>query len=228
MIEDKKEFFLGFGMMVAFIVVLAIFFSPVFNKKNGLEYLDDLYNSISKGSAYYIPDVQEKVKPLAGQELALSMNMDDEAQAARMVTVLQKSGAEATAEGKKLTFKGDFGGILTASLADSDLMYHNDGASVTAKYNLSEKQVMADWWRFCRNTVKELNKKEAFKDAALVNDLMTKTIEPAFNYYKVIPKKITSCVGIVVFSLVFYVIYTMWYGYSIMFMFEGWGLKLEH
>jgi hypothetical protein len=34
--------------------------------------------------------------------------------------------------------------------------------------------------------------------------------------------------GVVVFSLVFYVIYTLWYGFAIMFIFEGWGMQLEH
>jgi hypothetical protein len=24
------------------------------------------------------------------------------------------------------------------------------------------------------------------------------------------------------------VVYTLWYGFAIMFMFEGWGMKLEH
>jgi len=32
----------------------------------------------------------------------------------------------------------------------------------------------------------------------------------------------------VIFSLVFYVVYTLWYGFGIMYMFEGWGLRLEH
>jgi len=32
----------------------------------------------------------------------------------------------------------------------------------------------------------------------------------------------------VTFSLVFYVVYTLWYGFGIMFMFEGSGMKLEH
>ena len=54
MIAEKKTFTKGAIMMVIFIVVLITFFSPVFNGQNGLEYLDDLYNSISKGSAYYL------------------------------------------------------------------------------------------------------------------------------------------------------------------------------
>jgi hypothetical protein len=52
MIAHKKEFYGGIAMMLAFIVVMVIIFSPVFNGKNGLQYMDDLYNCISKGSAY--------------------------------------------------------------------------------------------------------------------------------------------------------------------------------
>ena len=29
-------------------------------------------------------------------------------------------------------------------------------------------------------------------------------------------------------SLAFYVIYTMWYGFGLLFLFEGAGIKLEH
>ena len=65
MIANKKKFFGGVGLMIAFVIVLIIFFSPIYAGKNGLEYLDNLYNSISKGSAYYIPKVKKKsVKPL--------------------------------------------------------------------------------------------------------------------------------------------------------------------
>jgi hypothetical protein len=41
-------------------------------------------------------------------------------------------------------------------------------------------------------------------------------------------EKIGDKWGIVFFSLAFYVIYTMWYGFSILFLFEGWGLKISH
>ena len=49
MLANKKEFYSGMGLMAAFLVVLAIMFSPVFGGQNGLNYLDGLYNSISKG-----------------------------------------------------------------------------------------------------------------------------------------------------------------------------------
>jgi hypothetical protein len=58
MIANKKEFYGGLGLLIGFVVVLAVIFSPIFKGHNGLEYLDNLYNSISKGSAYYIPKVK--------------------------------------------------------------------------------------------------------------------------------------------------------------------------
>jgi len=57
---------------------------------------------------------------------------------------------------------------------------------------------------------------------------LKKVVETSYNYYTIEPQKITDKMGIVIFSLVFYVVYTLWYGFSILFMFEGWGLRLEH
>ena len=63
MIANKKEFYAGFGLIVIFTIVLIILFMPVFGGKNALENLDMLYNSISKGSAYYIPKAKKEAKP---------------------------------------------------------------------------------------------------------------------------------------------------------------------
>ena len=53
-------------------------------------------------------------------------------------------------------------------------------------------------------------------------------MESSFNYYGIEPQKITDRMIIVIISLVFYVVYTLWYGFAILFIMEGWGLKLEH
>ena len=59
MIAHKKVFYAGFGLIVIFTIVLIILFMPVFGGQNALENLDMLYNSISKGSAYYIPKAKK-------------------------------------------------------------------------------------------------------------------------------------------------------------------------
>ena len=82
MIAHKKEFYGGVGMMAAFTVVLVIIFSPIFNGQNGLDYLDALYNSISKGSAYYIPKVREAGSEFNGNNIKVAIGApEDEPQA---------------------------------------------------------------------------------------------------------------------------------------------------
>ena len=70
-------------------------------------------------------------------------------------------------------------------------------------------------------------KQEAFAQAKVAFNINAKVVETAYNYYKVVPEKIMDKIGIVIFSLAFYVFYTLWYGFAILFVFEGWGLKIS-
>jgi len=75
---------------------------------------------------------------------------------------------------------------------------------------------------------KDLNKQTAFYPAKAVAFAVEKAVEPSYNFYGIEPQKITDRVGVVLFSLIFYVLYTLWYGFAVMYMFEGWGMQLEH
>ncbi len=228
MIAKKKEFFGGSLMLLAFIAVLIIIFSPVFKGQNGLEYLDALYNSISKGSAYYIPKVKEEAGKFAGKSIAVTLSMTDEKQAEQTALLFKKGGAATTVTGASLQITGDSGKILENALADADDMYNNDGKEVSLKYGYNERQVLFNWWKAFKEMDKGLKKQKQFKEAKIVALVVKKAIEPSYNYYQIEPQKISDRFGIVIFSLVFYVIYTLWYGFAIMYMFEGWGLRLEH
>ena len=228
MIAKKKEFFGGSLMLLAFIAVLIIIFSPVFKGQNGLEYLDALYNSISKGSAYYIPKVKEETGNFVGRSIKVTLSMADEKQANQTALLFKKGGASVMVAGDTLRITGDLGEILENSLADADNMYHNNGKKVSLKYGYNERQVLFNWWKALKAMDKDLKKQNKFKEAKGVSLIVKKAIEPSYNYYKIVPQKISDRFGIVIFSLVFYVVYTLWYGFAIMFMFEGWGLRLEH
>jgi hypothetical protein len=75
---------------------------------------------------------------------------------------------------------------------------------------------------------KALTNQKKFSDAAMVATVRNRAVEVAFNFYQIEPQSISDKYGIVILSLLFYVIYTLWYGFAIMFMFEGWGMKMEH
>jgi len=228
MIAHKKEFFGGLAMLVAFTVVLVIMFSPVFKGQNGLEYLDALYNSISKGSAYYIPKVKEKSDKFKGKTISVTLAMTDKGQAQQTAPLFKAGGANVTVKGVELKVTGDLGRILENCLADSDAMYKNKGQKVSKKYGYDEKRVLFNWWKAAKVMDKDLKKQKKFKEAKIVALVIKKAVESSYNYYKIEPQKIGDRLGIVIFSLVFYVAYTLWYGFAIMFMFEGWGMKLEH
>ena len=228
MIAEKKTFTKGAIMMVIFIAVLITFFSPVFNGQNGLEYLDDLYNSISKGSAYYIPKVKAESDRFMGTAATMKLDMGDKAHADQTALLFQKAGASTEVSEGSLKVTGDLGKILDNCLTDADSMYHNDGKTVTEKYGYNERQALYNWWKACKEMDKDFKRQKKFDEALVVSMLQSKAVETAYNYYTINPQKITDRMGIVIFSLIFYVIYTMWYGFSIMYMFEGWGLRLEN
>ena len=227
MIAKKKEFTIGSAMIVLFAVVLIIVFSPVFNGQNGLQYLDSLYNSISKGSAYYIPKVKEETAKFAGKTINMSINMGNEEAAKQTAMLFEKADVKVEASGSELKIEGDLGKVFDNCLADADSMYINDGAALVGKYGYDERLVLINWHTALKAMDKVLTKKEKFEHARATLEVREKALEPSYNFYKIEPQKISDKLGIVAFSLVFYVIYTVWYGFAIMYLFEGWGLQLD-
>jgi len=228
LIAKKKEFYSGLGLLLVFILVLTLIFSPVIKGKNALEYLDSLYNSISKGSAYYIPKLKKEAGRFMGASLSVTLAMKDEKQAQQTALLFVKSGSSIDVSGRKLKVTGDLGKILMNCLTDADNMYINDGEAIFDKYGYDERRVLFNWWNATNAMDRELKKQKKFDEAKVVVLVRKKAVEAAYNYYKIEPQNISDRLGVVIVSLLFYVIYTLWYGFAIMYMFEGWGLKLGH
>ncbi|MEE4356497.1 MAG: hypothetical protein V2I97_08505 [Desulfococcaceae bacterium] len=228
MIANKSLFTKGMGMLIGFFIVLFAMFMPLIDGHNFLNSMDSLYNSISKGSAYYIPKMKEDITEVKGKNVSMKLTMASEKAAKETALLISHSGAAASAEGEKISVSGDLEAILANCLEDSDYMFHNEGEKVAAKYGYNEKQVLYNWYLAAIQMDKELKHQKLFKEAKIVAAVQAKAVECAFNYYKIVPENIKDKVGIVFISLLFYVIYTLWFGFSIMFLFEGWGMHLEH
>ncbi len=226
--EKKKELYIGFGLLIGFTAILIIIFSPVFKGQNGLKYLDNLYNSISKGSAYYIPKVKAAADTFYGKSVNVTIDISGVRKAQQTAALFIKGGALVNVSGSRLKIQGDLGKILANCLEDADQMYVNDGRAVASKYGYNERQVLLNWWQALIAMDKVLKKQKQFKEAETVDLVIKKAVETSYNYYRIEPEKISDRAFIVLFSLVFYVIYTLWYGFAVMCIFEGWGLKLEH
>lgn len=226
-VTDKKKFFIGLVMLIIFTVVLVTIFTPVFGGKNGLEYMDNLYNSISKGSAYYIPKVKKDIESFKGTKVDVTLKLKSAQEAEQVKLLLEKTGTvEST--GEKLHFKGELLPMLNNCIDDADKMYHNDAKGVEAKYGYDAKRALFNWDEAFHAMDKDLKKQKKFKEAAILGKVLEKSVEPSYNYYTIEPEKISNKVGIVILSLVFYVLYTVWFGFGIMLLFEGLGLNFDH
>ncbi|MEJ2070137.1 MAG: hypothetical protein P8X58_06970, partial [Syntrophobacterales bacterium] len=53
-----------------------------------------------------------------------------------------------------------------------------------------------------------------------------RAIEPEYNLYGITATSVSDRAVLLTFMLVFYVIYTLWFGYGIFEMFEGFGLGM--
>ncbi|MCB2227051.1 MAG: hypothetical protein KQH53_10275 [Desulfarculaceae bacterium] len=227
--NKKGKLAAGLIMVAVFVVVLIVFFMPVFHGHNGLDYLDQLYNSISKDSAYYIPDLGKQAAKYDGAKLEATLDLGDTGMAARTALLFAAAGAKAVPEGTKLKVSGDLGKVFASSLADSDAMFHNDGAKLSARYEGKDPKLMLyTWWNAYKALEKSLNRQKAFAQAKFAKTVQAKAVEMSYNYYGIKPQSIGDKWLIVVISLLFYVIYTLWYGYGVMYLFEGTGYQLEH
>jgi hypothetical protein len=217
---------IGLALLASFIVVLVIFFMPVFEGQNGLDYLDNLYNSISKGSAYYIPKVQHLVEDHGSKTVTLNLKLADAETAAAIAPLFAEAGATTAVEAATLMVNGDLADIFNAALADADAAYHNNDNELEARYGIGVRTTMYGWWQALGAIERDLKRQKIFASADLAHSVQAKTVECAYNYYGIEPQNIGDRWGIVLFSLLFYVVYTVWYGYAIMYIFEGLGFEL--
>jgi len=90
---------------------------------------------------------------------------------------------------------------------------------------MDEKDVMTTWWGVLNRVAKEFQKNKKAEQAGVIFEVMRKGIEPAYNFYKIEPQKVSGKALTVIGMLFFYVLYTMWWGYAIFNLFDGIGLS---
>ncbi|MCO5387228.1 hypothetical protein [Desulfosporosinus sp.] len=224
-VRNKKTFSIGIGLLLSFVLVYVGMMSPNFgNGRNGLEYADDMFNSLSKGSAYFIDEAQQVADSQKGKNLNLTIKASSPEDAEKWGKLYTKAGAAVTVKETSVTIDGDYGKILGAAVADSDFMYHNDSKSVESKYGYDGREATYNWNSSLKKIEATLKAKSQFQEVFQVTKVQQKAVEPAYNYYGVEIKKVSENKASLVFLLTFYLIYTMWYGFGLFYLFDGLGI----
>jgi hypothetical protein len=112
------------------------------------------------------------------------------------------------------------------------MMFKNEGEKMKAKYadamaTDDVKQMFRQWNNVLPKIDKLFKKEGKIEESQIVSEVTKKAIETAYNFYKVDAVKVQEKAGLMTFLLVFYVAYTMWWGFAIFFIFEGLGLSMK-
>jgi len=226
LIANRRSFALGAVLTAGFLAVLALIFSPIFDEgRNGLEYADDVFNKLSKGSSYFIPKVAKATEKLAGSAVAVDIKLDSPQLAERAAVVMGGAGARVERDGSRLRIGADLGELLGRCLADAEAGYRND--KLAARYGMGGQEVLAAWWKTLKPMAKALAVQKKTAEADVVTAVMKKAIEPAHNYYGIEAGDAVAMAGTMTGLLLFYVIYTIWWGSAIYYLFEGIGLIMR-
>jgi len=245
--SSKKHLGYGIVLAISFWVLLFLIFSPIFPKtqegqpQNGLQWADEMFNKLAKGSSYFIPKVQKSNEKFMGKMFAVSINVskpedkagEGESRAARASKLFtQNPGARVEVNGADLKIEGDLGLVMKAALDDADMMFKNEGDKINAKYaaamgTTDVKQMFRQWNNVLPKIDKAFKKEKRIDEAKIVSDVTKKAIEASYNFYGVEAVQVKEKAGLMTFLLVFYVAYTLWWGFAIFFIFEGIGLTMS-
>lgn len=227
LIRNPKMFNMGALFAFTFLGVLFMIFSPVFDGKNGLEFADESFNKLAKGSSYFIPKVSRTVQTIAGKSISASITLDKSEDAANTEKILSLAGVKVSRKDVTLNVEGDIAAVLRSAIKDSDAMYNNDGKAVSERYGMDEKKALKYWWTALSKIEKQMKKEKNIEIAKVISDVNKKAVEPGYNFYGINANKVIDHAGMMSGLLVFYVFYTMWWGFSIFYLFDGVGLTMK-
>jgi len=223
----KGSLSIGAFLALTFLGVLALIFSPVFGDgKNGLVYSDDMFNKLAKGSSYFIPKVAKSNEKYMNTTVIVPLKLDKPEQNPGAIKVLTAAGIQVSSSSEP-QINVNLGTLMARILQDADDMYKNDGKRISDRYGVNEKEAMTSWWNILKAMDKELKKQGKIDESKIVSDVMKKAVEPAFNFYQIDAQKVADKAGTMTGLLVFYVIYTMWWGFAIFYIFDGIGLTMK-
>ena len=225
-IQNKKKFRVGVSGLLLFSLILGFWLSPRGNHRSGLEEVDQMFNQLAKNSTYFIPDALRLARKFEGMTVDFGIHSRWPGDDARMAQILEANRISAALLGDgRVRIKGDLGQMGKSASVDAELLFKARESDLQAKYGYSEKETIYYWWVAFDGLTRRLIQENRPSEADFTRFLTTRVLEPAYNFAGIETKSIGENMGRVAFFLGFYLCYTLLYGFSILFLFEGLGIR---
>ncbi len=224
-VVDRRRLSLGMTGLVTFLGVLGLWLSPVIDGKTGLEWADLLFNQLTKSSIHFTSEGVRGAAKFEGVTVDLGVNPrwpGGDAQVARIVTA---NGMSAKVIGdSRVRIVGDLGLLAKAAAADAELLFTGNEQALRDRYGMGGREVIYYWWTAFEGLGRRYTQEDRPAEAGFVTSFASRVLEPSYNFAGIDQRDISQNVGIVTLLLSFYVLYTLWLGFSIMLVFEGFGI----
>lgn len=224
LIRDRRKFRLGLAGLAGFAVVLAAWVRPLADGRSGLRWADDLFNQLCKDSADYSAQLCLQAPRFAERRFQVVFTAPSPPAAEKMARLAAAAGATAQAQGARVDMEGRLGPFAAALLEDADLLFRNKDRLLEERRGMSARETVYWWWMMAEPIYKHYIATGDVGASNFVSALRTRACEPAYNFAGIEPKPVAQAVAPLALLLSFYLVYTVWYGFSILFVCEGLGI----
>lgn len=226
LVRDRKKFWTGLIGLIFFSLILIFWTSSWGNHKSGLEWADGLFNQLAKDSTYFIPGAVKLAGRFEGITVDFGVNPRWPGTDSLLAKILQANAFSATIlNDGRVRIKGDLGLLGKAASADAELLFKGHEKDLQGRYGLEGKEVLYYWWIAFDGLTRRFIQENRSSEADFTRFMTIRVLEPSYNFAGIETRNITENAGTVSFLLGFYVFYTLLYGFSILFIFEGLGIK---
>jgi hypothetical protein len=214
--------------LAMFLLVFCIISLPVFSGRSFVGVADDLFNQLAKNSTHYIPDAERNAAAFAAVSVDFGIQPREFAEKEKLLSLAAANGLDSSvAEDGRVRLKGNLANLARAVLADARLAFDNRDAELETHSGMKASDALYSWWIICDGLSNRFTQDNRVREANYLTFLSTKVLEPAYNFRGIQARDIKGSLLPVILLLLGYVIYTLWYGFSLMLILEGLGINAE-
>jgi hypothetical protein len=224
-VVDRGKLALGAAGVLSFTVLLVVGLLPLEGGRNLLGRADSFFNQIAKHSADYLGAARERAGNCGLAEVDFAIAPREAVRDEQMRRVISSCGASAapTADGRT-RIRGSLRRLSEAALADAELMYANKAGELEARHAMPATEAIYCWWCVFDGLARRYVQENRPDEADFAKFVSAKTLEPAYNFRGIETRTTKASLLPLLGLMVFYVVYTLWYGMSIMLVCEGFGI----
>ena len=224
-VVDRPKLALGLTGLAVFAVVLAIGTTPAASGNTVLAWADTFFNQLAKHSVNHVAGARTLAAKSADALVDIGITPREHCSAEVIHRVVSCCGAETTlAADGRIRIRGTMGQLCDDVLTDADLAFQNDLAALEARHGVSANNVLYSWWIVFDGLARRYVQENRPAEAELAKFVSAKVLEPAYNFRGIPARSVKDNVLPLIGMLAFYLVYTCWYGCSIMLVFEGFGI----